>query len=76
MFLKILDRFPRPSLARLKARAARIDRTPYDGWAARARPGKQPFVLYWMQRLPAVVVRGDLRRVLNAITRVRGVRFT
>ena len=45
----------------LEARAARVDRTPYESWAASS------YVPYWSQRLSASVVVGDARRCLRRL---------
>ena len=45
----------------LEARAARVDRTPYESWAASS------YVPYWSQRLSASVVVSDARRCLRRL---------
>ena len=44
-----------------EARAARVDRTPYESWAASS------YVPYWSQRLSASVVVSDARRCLRRL---------
>ena len=51
----------------LKARSARFDRTPYEGWAAYAKGNARLFMQHWTQRLSAATMRGDARRALNAL---------